>query len=82
MQIREIVKTARRRRASVGSFSTMDLSRERSGKLMMLYFASLSNCWQDSVKSVSYVFFVFFFFLSGVVGWMCGSSCPRNAGMK
>lgn len=81
MQIREVVKTARRRRASVGSFSTMDLSRERSGKLMMLYFASLPNCWQDNVKSVSNVFF-FFFFFPGVVGWMCGSSCPRNAGMK
>jgi len=39
----------------------MDLSREPSGKLTMLYFASLLNPWQDNIQSfVSYDFFFFF----------------------
>lgn len=81
MQIREVVKTARRRRASVGSFSTMDLSRERSGKLMMLYFASLPNCWQDNVKSVSNVFFSFSsFFFQGLLDGCVGAHVPGMQG--
>lgn len=75
VQIRKIEKTGGRRRASVASFATVNLSREQSGKLTMLYFASFLNPSQGDEQS-----FVSYDLLQGLLDGCVGAHVPRMQG--